>query len=148
MEKNIVDGRIWGLQPKYDSGRMIHIYEAIKDKEVKSIIDIACGYGIVADGLRWAMPEAEIEQFDLFENQEWAHLDIKPYVMDVVDFVKTDKKYDVVLFLNSFRNWQYQAEFKEWLKGHAKYFISSEIGEEVEIIGEDGSGHKLELWKL
>lgn len=149
MEEDIITGGIWNLQIPYDSGRMIQIYEAIKDLPIDSIVEIACGYGIIADGLSWVFPDKKITQFDIFKNDSWKHLKIKPYIMDVMDFTKRIDHYDLVIFLNSFRNWENKKQFKEWLKTHAKYFISSEIEEPgTEIIGMDGRGHKLELWKI
>jgi hypothetical protein len=149
MAEDTITGGIWNLQKEYEAGRMIEIYEAIKDLPIDSIVEVACGYGTISDGLKWVFPNKDISQFDVFENEAWSHLRVKPYIYDVLDFMKSDEKYDLVIFLNSFRNWNLQSEFKDWLKTHAKYFISSEIGEPgVQVIGTDGRNHALQLWKI
>lgn len=140
--------RIWGLENRYDAGRMIPIHEAIKNLPIKNIVDVACGVGIVADGLKWVM-NAEIEQFDIINYPEWEFLSVKPQIKDVDDFMREDKHYDLVLFLNSYRNWDKKEEFNHWLKGHAKYFITSgaELPNGTEI-GMDVKGHALKLYEI
>jgi len=91
---------------------------------IKSIVEIACGYGIVADGLRWVMPGCEITQFDMFPNPEWTHLKVSPFIMDVNEFIKTDKHYDLVIFLNSYRNWDFKEEFNKWLEKKCRLLYS------------------------
>jgi hypothetical protein len=143
--------RVWGIGKTYDSGRMIQIYEAIKDLEFNSLVDIACGQGIIADGLKWVFPNKEITQFDFWEYPEWVNLSVVPYREDVMDFIKKEKQYDVVLFLNSYRNWDEKEEFNKWLYGHARYFITSgenNIKREKKVIGVDAKGYKLELYKV
>lgn len=136
----------WGLEPYYDPGRMIHIYEALKGKEWESLLDVACGVGIVTEGLSWMYGDKSFKQFDIEEYPEWKHLKVKPEVRMVEDLLESDEKYDVILFLNSFRNWDKQEQFLEWLKGHCKYFISS--GVDGEVIGRDVKGHNLILKTL
>lgn len=141
--------RVWGIEPRYDSGRMIPIYEAIKNLKFDSLIDIACGNGIIADGLKWVFPNVNITQFDFWKYKEWKNLSVTPYQMDVVDFIKEDKHYDVVLFLNSYRNWDEQEQFNRWVKTHARYFITSGgnfTGKK--IIGKDCKGYDLELYEF
>lgn len=150
--------RIWGLNIPADPGRAIQIYEAIKDLEIKSIVDVACGVGLVAEGLHWVMPkECEIEHFDIEEYQEWSCLRLKPSVGNLFDFITVDKKYDLVMFLNSYRNWDEEPreKFNSWLKRNAKYFITSgEYGptEDYKVIGDDyhnsHASHKLKLYTL
>ena len=143
--------RIWGIESTYDAGRMIQIYEAIKDLEFESLIDIACGEGIIADGLSWVFPDKDITQFDFCEYPEWKKLKVIPYKKDVMDFIKEDQKYDVVLFLNSYRNWDKKDEFNNWLYNHAEYFITSgdnNIERDKKEIGVDVKGYKLELYKI
>lgn len=136
--------RIWGLEKIYGPGRAIQIYEAIKDLDIKTAVDIACGVGLVAETLHWVV--GEWEQFDIKSYPEWEHLEVKPTVQDVREFIKTDKKYDLVLFLNSYRNWEGEDKnnFDKWVKTHAKYFITSGVGE-GEKIGKDIKNYILKL---
>ena len=142
--------RVWGLEESYDAGRMIPIYLAIKDRNVKSILDVACGVGLIADGLTWMWDDRDIEQFDIIEYPEWRGLKVKPFKKDVMDFIKEDKHYDVVMFLNSYRNWDKKEQFNEWLKRNARYFITSgaNLPYKKEIIGKDVKGHNLELYTI
>jgi len=146
--------RHWGIQDQYAQGRMIEIAIALKKLELKSdfrLVDIACGHGLIADGLKWVFPDAKIEQFDYTdEYPEWSHLSVKPYNLDVETLMKRDDKdehFDVVLFLNSYRNWTMQNEFNEWLKNHARYFITSGR-EDGEVIGMDTVNKPLKLITL
>lgn len=140
--------KYWGLEPTYDAGRMIAIYEAIKELPITSMIDVACGTGIIADGLQWMMPNIAVEQFDIESYPEWQHLRVKPWQQDVLEFCKQEKQYDLVLFLNSYRNWDADTRgiFDSWLKRNARYFIHSGEGEGTHI-GLDVKGHTLKLYE-
>lgn len=144
--------RYWGLEPTYDAGRMIDIYLALQGKEWGSLVDVACGTGIIADGLKWVRPLATIDQFDIEEYPEWRHLNVRPEKLDVNEFIKRDRKYDVVLFLNSYRNTETgfdKAAFDEWLLGHAKYFITSGgFDAPSEYIGQDVKNYQLKLYTI
>lgn len=140
--------KYWGIEPTYDSGRMIEIYEAVKDLPVESVLDCCCGEGLILDGLSWVMPASYV-QFDIESYPEWQKLHAKPFIADVADFIQTDQKFDLVLFLNSYRNIETgfdKEAFNKWLKKNAKYFITSDG--EGEVIGTDVKGHKLTLQKL
>lgn len=144
--------RVWGLEPYYDPGRAIEIYESVKDLEIKSIVDIACGVGIVLESLGWVM-DANCEQFDIEEYPEWQHLIIRPTKRDLMEFIETDEKFDLVLMLNSYRNWDEEPREKlnQWMKRNAKYFITGgEYGpnETGKVIGTDVKGFKLKLYDL
>lgn len=140
--------RVWGLEPYYDPGRMIQIYEAIKDLNIKRVVDVACGVGLIAEGLSWVIPYTTFQQFDIEEYPEWQHLRVKPTVRDLNEFIKTDESFDLVLMLNSYRNWddEPRGRFNEWLSRNAKYFISSGI--DGKVIGKDVKGHDLVLKTL
>jgi len=143
--------RVWGIENDYNPGRAIQIYEEIKDLEFKNLVDIACGFGMVAESLKWVFPDKDITQFDFWDYPEWEKLSVVPYRQDVMDFIKEDKKYDIVMFLNSYRNWDKKDKFNEWLYGHAKYFITSgenNIRGKKKIIGMDSKGHKMEIYKI
>lgn len=142
--------RIWGLEPYYDPGRAIEIYEAVKDLHITSIVDIACGVGIVLESLAWVI-DADCEQFDIEEYPEWKHLVIRPTKRDLTEFIKTDEKFDLVLMLNSYRNWDEEPRerLNQWLIRNAKYFITGgEYGPNKygKVIGTDVKGHKMKLY--
>lgn len=147
--------RLWGIEPRYEAGRMIDIHLAIKDLPIESVVDIACGHGIILDGLWWKNQHLKCEQFDIEEYPEWKNLQIEPNVTDLMDFIKEDRKYDLVLFLNAYRNWDAEPKenFNQWLKRNAKYFISSNPDDEGpsdnwSLIGRDAKGYELKLYTL
>lgn len=146
--------RIWGLEPYYDPGRAIQIYNAVKDLNIERVLDIACGVGLIAESLSWVMPST-FEQFDIEEYPEWKHLVIRPTVKNLDDFIKKDDAFDLVLMLNAYRNWDEEPRnrFNKWLKRNARYFITSYEGENPvsnnwEVIGKDVKGHDLKLYTL
>lgn len=147
--------RFWGLEQRYDAGRMIDIYDAIKVLPIESILDVACGTGIILDGLWWKMQKHTMKQFDIEEYPEWQYLEVKPEKRDVMEFIKKDRAYDLVMFLNAYRNWddEPRERFNSWLKRNAKYFITSYEGENPasnnwKVIGRDVKGHNLKLYIL
>lgn len=146
------EGRFWHIEETYDPGRAIPIYEAIKNLEVTSILDVACGEGLVLETLSWVMP-IKMEQFDIISYPEWEKLKVKPKVKDLKDL--EDEKYDLVMMLNSYRNWEEsdREQLNDWLKRNAKYFITSYEGENHisdnwSTIGQDVKGHSLKLYTL
>jgi hypothetical protein len=143
--------KYWNTEPNYDPGRMIQIARALEGIEWKSLVDIACGEGIIAEGLSWIFKEKEISQFDIKSYPEWKHLRVRTEEKDLVDFIKEDRHYDVVLFLNSYRNGnegfgEVKDEFDAWLKRNAVYFITS--GTDGDVIGEEVKGHNLIIRKV
>ena len=145
--------RIWGIENEYDTGRIAYIYEFIKKLGIQefSLVDVACGNGLIADGLAYLFPKSKTEQFDIFYYPEWNHLRVKPQCIDLEEFIKQGRSYDVVLFLNSYRNYdgKQREKFNEWVTTHAKYFICSggNFGNS-EIIGKDVKGHNIEVYKF
>lgn len=147
--------RFWGIEPTYDSGRMIEIYGAIKDLPISTILDCCCGEGLILDGLSWVFP-ATYTQFDIETYPEWQHLRAKPFVADVMEFIQEDQPFDLVLFLNSYRNMQTgfdRRAFDTWLKRNARYFITSNPSENGPsdnwaVIGKDVKGHDLKLYEI
>lgn len=146
------EGRFWYIENTYDPGRAIPIYEAIKDLGIESILDIACGEGLVLETLSWVMP-IRMEQFDIVSYPEWGKLKVKPKVMDLKNL--NDEKYDLVMMLNSYRNWEDsdREKLNDWLKRNAKYLITSYEGENHisdnwSTIGQDVKGHSLKLYTL
>ena len=113
---------------------------------------MACGVGLVLESLGWVI-DADCEQFDIEGYPEWNHLVIRPSVMNLEEFIATDKSFDLVLMLNSYRNWDEEPREKlnQWLKRNAKYFITGgEYGpnESGKVIGTDVKGFKLKLYDL
>lgn len=147
--------RIWGLEPYYDPGRAIDIYEAVKDLGIESILDVACGVGLILESLSWKIPCHKYHQFDVEQYPEWKSLVISPQKEDLFEYIKRDDSYDLVLMLNAYRNWDEEPreEFNRWLKRNAKYFITSYEGENPicdnwSVIGKDVKGHDLKLYKI
>lgn len=143
--------KYWNIEKTYDPGRMIPIAKALEGIEWHSLVDVACGEGLIADGLSWVFKDKDISQFDIETYPEWSHLSVRTEQRDVADFIKDEKKYDVVLFLNSYRNdtegfGEIKETFDAWLKRNATYFITS--AREGDVIGDDVKGFKLIIKKL
>lgn len=140
--------RIWGLEPTYDAGRVLQIYDAIKPLPIKSVVDIACGTGIIGDCLSWV--GYQVRLFDIVSYPEWKHLRVFPGILNVYNFLEEVTRYDLVLFLNSYRNWDDKELFNDWLKNHASYFITSGDGpnNNYKVIGKDVKNHDLKLYTL
>ena len=104
-----------------------------------SILDIAGGRGVVLNGIAGLFPQCkptiiDIKKFDY----DWRkhRKSIRQLEMPLQEFIKQDNSiYDVVMMLNSYRNWQKKKStpkrtaareaFDQWLISHAKYFITS-----------------------
>jgi len=143
--------RLWGLESYYDPGRAIEIYEAIKDLRIESILDIACGNGLVLESLSW-MKEGRYEQFDIVDYPEWGQLRIKPFREELQCYIKERHPFDLIMFLNAYRNWDEEPkkQFNEWVRRNAKYFISSNPtddgpSDDWKIIGRDCKNYELKL---
>ncbi len=160
---------LWGIERKSDTPeRLIFIYEALVKLNLPptfSIIDIAAGRGVVINGLSGIFPECKPYIVDIMKyDYDWGKFSrrIKCFVMPVQDFIKRKCGiFDVVMMLNSYRNWSEEVgtsheikrgrnDFDEWLIKHAKYFITSGAKlpyEQGEIRGHDFKG-VLQLFKL
>lgn len=146
-----VKDKIWGIEPQYGLARIVPIYETLKKLPLAEdfrLIDIACGYGLIADAIKGLFPQARVEQIDIRSYPEWKKLNVKPQKKTVQKLVEENEHYDVVMFLNSYRNWDGidKDNFDEWLKGHCRYFIYS--GDGGEVIGMDSKDHQLKLLKI
>lgn len=156
---------LWGIERFSDTPeRMIFIYEALKKLNLPedfSIIDIAAGRGVVLGGLVGIFPQCNASILDIVKyDYDWAKLPrrVKRYVMPLQKFIKnSDKVFDVVMMLNSYRNWngdktgEVKRGFDEWLFSHARYFVTSGANlpyEQGEIGGYDYKNGALQLFKL
>ncbi len=159
---------LWGIESNSDTPeRLIFIYEALVKLNLPSnfsIVDIAGGRGVVLNGIAGIFPECKPTIVDITSyDYDWGkhRQSIKQIVMPLQEFIKvTDEIYDVVMMLNSYRNWgkneklpqriESKNNFDKWLIEHAKYFITSGATlpyEQGEIRGYDFKG-TLQLFKL
>ncbi|MBU1076383.1 MAG: hypothetical protein KKH98_03770 [Spirochaetes bacterium] len=161
--------RLWGIERLSDTPeRIVFIYEAIKKlvddgklPENFSIIDIAGGRGVVLNGIVGLFP-CKATILDIKYHPEWGYLKyrIKRIVMPLQDYIEDDHPHDIVMMLNSYRNWKKskiiierkksREQFDEWLPKNAKYFITSGASlpyERGEIRGHDFKSN-LQLYKL
>ena len=119
---------IWGINKNYEAYRIVPIYYALKDLDLPSnftIVDIACGHGIIIDAVASLFRECRALAVDINEYPEWAHLGVRKRVISIQEFIKQGRQFDVVMMLNSYRNWigQDKDEFDEWVKKNVRYFI-------------------------
>lgn len=151
------DKQIWGINKNYDAYRIVPIYHALKDLGLPSnfkIVDIACGHGIIIDAISSLFKECKALAVDIQEYPEWAHLGVNKRVISLQEFIKQGRQFDVVMILNSYRNWigQDKEEFDEWVKKSAKYFITSSDNfkyyQEKKIIGKDCKKFDLFIYKI
>ena len=166
---NNEEKRLWDIERRSDTPeRIVFIYEALMKLDLPpdfSIIDIAGGRGVVLNGIVGIFPQCkptivDIQRYDY----DWRkhHQSIKQVVMPLQDFIKQDDiVYDVVMMLNSYRNWKKKSkhtphrdkareDFDKWLVGHCRYFITSGADlpyEQGEIRGHDYR-NMLQLFKL
>ena len=120
---------------------------------------------MVINGIAGLFPECKPKIIDIREYKyDWSKLrpQVEQVVMPLQNFIKQDDKvYDVVMMLNSYRNWRKKSknaphransrnEFDEWLINHCKYFITSGTDipyEQGEIRGHDYR-NMLQLFKM
>ena len=158
-----LDGNLWGIERDSDKpDRLIYIYETLVKLNLPnnfSIVDIAAGRGVVLNGLALAFPECRPEINDIYHYKyDWTKITprVKFHVEPLQEFIKSQGGYDVVMMLNSYRNWtgdldgSIQKSFDKWLVNNAKYFITSgsELPyEQGEIRGKDFR-RNLQIFKL
>lgn len=178
--------KIWGIEPRSERpDRIIYVYEALKKlplPENFSMIDIACGHGVVMNGISKLFPKASATILDIRYYKEWENIrrKVERIEMPLQSFIKMhpNKKYDVVMMYNSYRQWRLKdrsgnildsrltgkrsarrgveadmrREFDKWLIKNVKYFITSGAKwleqPRGEIDGKDVFGYPLELYKL
>ncbi len=127
--------RIWGDQDVPNDTRPDRIVELLKTLDLAedfSIVDLACGKGDVIKAIKIAFPEANALGVDIDTFPEW---DTSFKREDMMDFIKQPSRWDVVLMLNSYRNWEGSDEvaFDKWKKDHTKYFIWDDIEQRFTI---------------
>jgi len=148
---------IWGINKNYDTYRIVPIYSALKELDLPSdfkIVDIACGHGIIIDAVSSLFKECRALAVDIQEYPEWAHLGVNKKVIPLQEFIKQGRQFDVVMMLNSYRNWsgKDKDEFDEWLKNNVKYFIT--LGDNFQFykskkyIGEDCKNFNLFVYTI
>jgi len=172
--------KIWDLESRSDRpDRIIYIYEAIKKLNLPkdfSVVDIACGHGVVANGLIKLFSGSKITITDIRAYSEWLNISnkIKKIEMPLQLFIDSEygeKMYDVILMLNSYRFMTTKKNGKrgiegiarekldEWILNHCNYFLTSNSlfssipfwknkYEICEISGVDYKNYKLELYRI
>lgn len=127
-------------------------YESIL-KEVqydKTIVEFACGSGQIISKLK-LHTTAHCIGVDIENHPFWRESKAEMVVADVMDFIKKPDKYDTVIMLNSFRNWNHPDKtiFEDWVNTHAKKFITStNLRYKKKIIGKDAHDLDMELYYL
>jgi hypothetical protein len=114
------------------------------------IVELACGSGQVISKLK-ELTNAHCIGVDIQEHPFWKESKAEMIKEDIMDFIKRKGQYDTIIMLNSFRNWNMpeKTEFENWLKGHAKKFITStDIRYKKKVIGKDTYDLDLELYYL
>lgn len=161
------DKRLWGIERTSDTPeRIVFIYNALVKLNLPenfSIVDIAGGRGVIINGIAGLFPNCKPAIVDIVcYPHDWKKFrkSVKIYIMPLQDFIKLDLSFDVVMMLNSYRNWKKNDKIEErrtarnnfdaWLPTHAKYFITSGADlpyEQGEINGYDYR-RMLQLFKL
>lgn len=102
------------------------------------IIDVASGNANMLAAIFAAFPDCRASAIDYVKFPEWQAHDFPCIQMSIQDFMHMDDgKYDVVMMMNSYRNWRgsEKEEFDRWVQEHARYFLTSlnakHIGEDT-----------------
>jgi ubiquinone/menaquinone biosynthesis C-methylase UbiE len=143
--------RYWNLNDRNETERYVYIYRELGAGFSGSIVDIGCGSGTIISKLQEKYPEAQCIGVDIDTHSLWIESKAKMIQMDIMDFIKQDNKYDVVLMLNSFRNWNSPERlvFTEWLDKHADKFITStNLPYRKTVIGKDYHNVDLESYEI
>ena len=98
------------------------------------------------------MPKAQCIGIDIDENENWRHwTGVQFEKIDVMEKIKENKLYDIVIMLNSFRNWNSpdREKFVNWLDDNTKYFITStNLPYRKSVIGKDFYNVDMELYLI
>jgi hypothetical protein len=136
---------LWGNDGRKRAERIPEIITAIRGLGLPpdfSIVDIACGEGEVLIEIKKEFPECRASGIDILGFPSWPAIP-QFTQMSLQEFIRTsDQKYDVVMMLNSYRNWPDKHEFDKWIRENAHYFIYSIMGS---VIGTDTHGYPLIL---
>lgn len=116
---------------------IISALEKLKLPESFRIVDIACGNGKIISEIKQAFPNCEAYGNDILDF-DWGK-DVTFICAPLQEFIKNNKGFDVIIMLNSYRNWEGKEkdDFDVWLKQNTKYFITSLPWTNVETIGKD-----------
>lgn len=131
----------WGPPRKKDDFRrnkyIIEELRSIYGDNPFTVLDLACGLANILSEISAIFPNSSCSGVDVVDYEErypgrYAFLEQK-----VQDFIReTDKEFDVVIMLESYRNWDWETgdklkryggkfrnEFDNWVRRHAKHFI-------------------------
>lgn len=162
--------KIWGADRRVSNlDCIVYIYEAIKRLNLPedfSMIDMACGNGLIIDTLARVFPKMKATIMDAREYPTWSKMkkSNRKVKLPIQLFIKKEKhnKYDIVMILDTYRMWKpsdpFKVELDGWILKHAKYFLTSGAKwtyPQLPIQGYDlgyGGGNRqdypLELYKL
>lgn len=122
--------RLWNVDGYQADKRGSQIAAALEELDLPedfSILEAACGYGNVLNDIVANFPDCKPLGTDLVSYDEWDLMDVPLEVKPLQDLIKKNQKWDVVVMLNSYRNWEgeLKEQFDAWLTKNATYFISS-----------------------
>jgi hypothetical protein len=142
---------IWGIEPVNDDKRADCIIAALQNFEWESMVDIACGEGVVPRYVKKEFPDHEVAGVDINQYRTWGGERARFIQMPLQEFIRDDRMWDVVVMLNSYRNWEgpEKQAFNAWLDAKAKYFITSgKFRRGGTRIGMDLHDFPIKLYKL
>ncbi|MGF1600432.1 MAG: class I SAM-dependent methyltransferase [Thermosynechococcaceae cyanobacterium] len=90
-----------------------------------SLVEVGCGAGGILYELAKYHPDAEIEGFDISPQVEdlWENLPKNNINLQVKDFLKSDKFYDVLLLIDVLEHIPNYLDFLNSITSRSKYFI-------------------------
>ena len=123
---------IWGDKSGVSTSRTEALLKALRELNLPvnfSIVDIACGQGTDLESVLDSFPYCNALGIDILEFPEWEGKSARFKKEPLQDFIKMPSKWNVVMMLNSYRNWEgsEKVAFDEWKKTHTEYFIWDDI---------------------
>jgi hypothetical protein len=135
---DIMQDKLWEngyVQKTNDKDRFEAIQTFIEKANLSPnsyIIDVCCGTGGVIGMLKDYFSDFVCIGIDILEYPEWFKYPKVHFTrLSIQDLVKVKQAYDVIMLLNTYRNWSghegLKKQFDKWIKNNAKYFIASNI---------------------
>jgi len=149
--------KLWNIDDYKPDRRGAQIAEALEYLDLPddfSLLDVACGYGNVLQDVAVNFTDCNPLGIDIEEYDQWGLWDVPFRKVSLQEFIEKDENWDVVIMLNSYRNWKGKSRdnFDAWLERNATYFISSGDNHpkewNYEEIGLDTHGIPLKLFTL
>lgn len=129
--------RIWNddeLKNDTRGARICELLETLQLEKDFSLVDLACGRGDAVRDIGAHFPEANILGVDIQSFDEWAKGG-RFKKEDMMDFIRQPGRWDVVMLLNSYRNWEGSDKvlFEKWLGEHSRYFIWDDMDRKLNL---------------